>query len=210
MVTSSLEEYLLKEVEGGEIILVEYSSRVPIEELVWEVLAPSRVERGDVVVVDFLGVGGLLFRNYERKVSGKDYPKILELMKSLKVVQVGKSSLCYGDVIETLVPSEDPGTSLKNYHTLINRIAKLPRKPEYMLVFGFAEHVYLGGNAVIKNLLTALATIPIEDWVVVAFINFEAMKPEQAAVLEGISSAVFRLTGEGVEIRKVRRRGEGE
>jgi len=210
MVTSSLEEYLLGEVERGEIVLVEYSSRVPIEELAWEVLAPSLVERGDVVVVDFLGVGSLLFRNYERKAPGREYTKLLELMRKLKVVQIGPSTSNYGEVIETLVPSEDSKSFLKNYHTVINRIAKLPSKPEYMLVFGFAEHVYFSGAAVLKNLLTALATIPFEDWAVVAFINFEVMKPEQIAVLEGISSAAFRVTKDGIEIRKVNRRGEGE
>ncbi len=210
MVMSSLEEYLLGEVERGEIILVEYSPRVPLEEFAWEILAPSLAERGEVVVVDFLGVGSILFRNYERKTPGKEYRRLLELMKKLKVVQIGPSISNYGEVIESLVPSEDSKSFLKNYHTLINRIAKLPTKPDYMLVFGFAEHVYFGGDGVLRNLLTALATIPIEDWIVVAFINFEVLKPEQIAILEGVSSAAFRLTKEGIEIRKVKGRGEGE
>jgi len=210
MVTSSLEEYLLGEVERGEIILVEYSSRVPIEEFAWEVIAPSLVGRGEVVVVDFLGVGSLLFRNYERKAPGREYTKLLELIKRLKVVQIGPSTSNYGEVVETLVPSEDPKGFLKNYHTLVNRITKLPSKPDYMIVFGFAEHVYFGGDSVLRNLLTALATIPLEDWTVVAFINFEILKPEQVAILEEISSAAFRITKDGIEIRKVKGRGEGE
>ncbi|WP_457752286.1 DUF257 family protein [Thermococcus sp.] len=210
MVTSSFEEYLLGEVERGEMILVEYSSRVPIEEIAWDMLAPAFMEKGDVVVVDFLGVGSLLFKNYERKLPGKDYSKILELMKRLKVIKVGPSTANYGEVIETLVPSDDSKSFLKNYHTLMNRIAKLPSKPEYMLVFGFAEHIYFGGEAVLKNLFTALATIPFEDWAVVAFINFEVLKPEQIALLEGISSAAFRVTKDGIEIRKVKKRGEGK
>jgi len=210
MVTSSLEEYLLGEVERGEMILVEYSSRVPIEDVICSTLAPALVKKGDVVVVDFLGVGSLLFRNYERKVPGRRYSEILELMKKLKVIKIGPSTANYGELIEALVPSEDSKSFLKNYHTVINRIAKLPSKPEYMLVFGFGEYVYFGGNSVLKNLLTALATIPMEDWVVVAFLNFEVLKPEQIALLEGVSSAAFRITKDGIEIRKVKRRGEGE
>ncbi len=207
---SSIEEYLLGEVDKGEIILIEHSSRVPIEDLSWSVLMPSLTSRGGVVVLDFFGVGSLLFRNYERKAPGKDYKRLLETMKGLKVVQIGPSVVNYGEVLETIVPSEDSRNFLKNYHAVISRISKLPRKPKYMVVFGFGEYIYFGGDTILKNLLTALATIPLDDWAVLAFINVDVLKKEQLALLESISSAAFHITKGGIEIRKVKRRGERE
>jgi len=207
---SLLKEYLCSEAARGDTVLVEYQSTFPIEWLSWGVLIPGLLERHNVVIIDFFGVGDILFRNYRRRALGKEYTSVLDTMKRVKVVKVGPSTSSYGEVIEEVIPSDDPRTFLKNYHTIVNTIAKLPAKPDYIVSLGLAQFLHFNGRDTLRHMITALATIPLEDWVVVNFINVNAIHGEQLAILEEMSSASFELAGEGSIAKKVNHRARGQ
>jgi len=198
----TLKKYLLGKVNRGDTVLIEYEPTYPIEEFSWGFLMPALLDRDGLVVADFFGVGDLLFRNYIRRISGKEYSRTIELMKRIKVVKIGPGSAGYGEVVEEITPSYEPPAFLKNYHTIISRMSRLPTKPEYFVTFGLGHYIHFGGDAAIRSLITAVSTIPMEDWVGVHFINEGVMRRERLAMLEEIASIIFQLSKDGFRVRK--------
>ncbi len=202
METSVFEEYLFGRAERGDLILVEYSPTYPVGEFFWGFLVPRLIERGGVVIGDFFGIGDMIFRNYTRKISGKEYSSLIELIKEIKVVKIGPGSASYGEVLEEITPTYESHGFLKNYHTIINRMTHSPAKPEYFVTFGLANYLNFGGKAAMKALLTSISTIPMEDWVGIHFINVDVLEKDQLAMLEEIASIVFYVSSEGVTVKK--------
>ncbi len=202
METSVLEKYLFGRTERGDTVLIEYPPTYPLEEFSWGFLIPSLIERGEVVIGDFFGVGDLLFRNYIRRVSGRKYSDIIELIKKIKVVKIGPGSASYGEVIEEVVPVYDSHSFLKNYHTVINRMTHSPTKPEYFVTFGLSHYVHFGGDEAMKAIMTGISTIPMEDWVGIHFLNVDVLSRAHLAMLEEMASIVFQLSKEEVIVKK--------
>ncbi len=194
--------YLLGKANRGDTVIAEYEPYYPVEDFSWGLLMPSLVETDSVVVADFFGVGNLLLRNYARRVSGKEYSRLIGLMKSIKVVKVGPGLASYGELLMDISPSYEPGSFLKNYHTIISRVSRLPTKPEYLVTFGLGHYVHFGGDNAVKSLLTGVSTIPLEDWVGIHFVNEAVVRREHLAILEEMASMVFRLSSDGITILK--------
>ena len=196
------EKHLFGKANRGDSILIEYSPTYPVEEFSWGVIIPAIAERDEVVVADFFGIGGILFRNYTRRVTGKDYPGVIELIKKIKVIKIGPSSASYGDVIDEIVPSHDSHTFLKNYYAIVSKISHSPTKPEYFVTFGLGHYIYFGGDKAIKAILAAVSTIPMEDWVGIHFINTGVLRSEHLAMLEEAASMVFHMSNSGIKVKK--------
>ncbi|WP_297421476.1 DUF257 family protein [Thermococcus sp.] len=194
--------YLLGKANRGDTVIVEYEPYYPVEDFSWGLLMPLLVETDSVVVADFFGVGNLLLRNYARRVSGKEYSRLIGLVKSIKVVKVGPGLASYGELLMDISPSYEPGSFLKNYHTIISRVSRLPTKPEYLVTFGLGHYVHFGGDNAVKSLLTGVSTIPLEDWVGIHFVNEAVVRREHLAILEEMASMVFRLSSDGITILK--------
>ncbi|ASI98940.1 DUF257 family protein [Thermococcus celer] len=199
-----LEKYLLGGAEGGDMVLIEYTSTYPLEEFSWGFLIPRLVKRGEIAIGDFFGVGDLLFRNYIRGAPVKAYSRVLELIKRIKIVKIGPGSASYGEVIDEVVPSYNPQDFLKNYHAIVNRMIHSPTKPEYFVTFGLAHYIRFGGDGAIKALITGISTIPMEDWASVHLINVDVLERAHLAMLEEIASMVFGLSKDGVTVKKGR------
>ncbi|ASJ07864.1 biotin synthase [Thermococcus siculi] len=198
----TLKKYILGKANRGDTVLIEYDPTYPVEEFSWGFLIPVLLDRDGLVVADFFGVGNLLFRNYLRKVSGREYSKAIEFIKKIKVVKIGPGSASYGEVVEEITPSYEAHAFLKNYHTIITRMSRLPTKPEYFVTFGLGHYIHFGRDEAIRALLTAVSTIPMEDWVGIHFINEGVMKRERLAMLEEISSMVFHISRDGLKVKK--------
>ncbi len=198
----TLKKYILGKANRGDTVLIEYEPTYPVEEFSWGFLIPALLDRDGVVVADFFGVGDLLFRNYIRRVSGREYSRTIELMRKIKVVKIGPGSASYGGVVEEITPSYEPHALLKNYHTIISRMSRLPSKPEYFVTFGLGHYIHFGGDDAIRSLITAVSTIPMEDWVGIHFINEGVMRREHLAMMEEISSMVFHVSGNGLKVKK--------
>ena len=104
--------------------------------------------------------------------------------------------------MEEIAPSYEPHTFLKNYHTVISRMSRLPIKPEYFVTFGLGHYIHFGGDDAIRALITAVSTIPMEDWVGIHFINEGVLRKERLAMLEGVSSMVFHASKDGISVKK--------
>lgn len=205
MENSILEQYLFGEAEPGEVMLIEYSSTEFIEHLIWGKILPELSERGEVVVIDFYGIGDVFFRNYEKKAGSEDYLRILDIINRTKVIKIGTGSSSFGELIETFPISESSRDFLKKYYTAMNRIKNLPRKPEYVLVLGLSEYFHLHDEpSKLRNFLLAFSTIPVYDWKILSFINVEIIRPEILSLLEEVSSAVFVVSGGKITPKKVR------
>ncbi len=194
--------YLLGKVKRGSVILVEYSPTYQMERFSWGFLLPILMERGEVVVVDFFGVGDIMFRNYIRGIGGREYSKILELIKSLKIIKVGPGSCSYGGIIDEIVPTYDPQSALRSYYSMINKLVNSPTKPDYMVTFGLAMYLHFGGEGAIRSLLTWVTTLPVEDWAWVHLVNKGVLSEENLAILEELSSMVFQPSHGEVTVKK--------
>ncbi|NJE05225.1 biotin synthase [Thermococcus sp. M36] len=196
------DEYLFGKINRGDIVLIEYPSLYPIEEFSWGFVIPLVTERDGAAVGDFFGVGNILFKNYVRRLSGKKYRELIEMIKRIKVVKIGPGSISYGEVIEEVVPTYSVQSFLKNYYSVINRIGHLPTKPGYFLTFGLGHYIHFGGSDAMKAILTGLSTIPMEEWATIHFINEDLISREHLAMLEEISSVVFYVSNEGLTVKK--------
>lgn len=204
MDTSVFEEHLFGRAERGDTVLIEYSPTYPLGKFLWSFLMPRLIERGSVVIGDFFGIGDIIFRNYIRGISGKEYSGVIELIKEIKIVKIGPGSASYGEVIEEITPTYDSHGFLKNYHTIINRMAHSPTKPGYFITFGLAHYLNFGKDNAVKALLTSISTLPMEDWVGIHFINVDVLEEYQLAMLEEVASMVFYLTEDGIIVKKGR------
>ncbi len=202
MNVSSFGTYLLGRARRGDMIILEYPSTYPMERFSWGVLIPALMGKRNVVVVDFFGIGDVMFRNYVRGISGGEYSKTLEMIKELKVIKVGPGGGSCGEVIDEIVPTYEPQSALKSYHSVINRLVNSPTKPDYMVTFGLAMYLRFGGDGAIRSLLTGLSTLPVEDWAWVHLVNRNALPDETMAIIEEVSSMIFELSGDEVTVKK--------
>ncbi|WP_297550465.1 DUF257 family protein [Thermococcus sp.] len=200
MVIKNLEKDVLSFMAPGDVVLVEYRSREPIETLAWGELLPA-IGEGGVVVVDFFGMGEILLRKFMRR-GEVDYSSIIELLRDLKVVRVGPGTVTYGEILEDVVPSYDPHTFLRSYHSIMSKISRLPQKPKYMVTFGLAHYIHFNPENAIKAILTAVSTIPAEDLVIINFINSEVIKRSRLAILEELSTAIVEVSEGNIKIYK--------
>ncbi|NJE60347.1 DUF257 family protein [Thermococcus sp. 21S7] len=199
---SEFEGYLLGRIHRGDIVLIEYRSTYRIDGFAWGFVIPALARVGSIVIWDFFGIGNLLFKNYARKMKGEEYVRILELLKDVRIVKIGPGSISYGEVIEEVTPSYRVQDFIKNYYTTIQRMERLPLKPTHVITFGLANYINFGGNETLKHILTALSTIPMEDWATLNFVNVDILTAEQLAILEEIAAAVFFVSEDGIKIKK--------
>jgi len=199
---SSFGTYLLGKARRGDVIIVEYSPTYSVERFAWGSLLPAIMSRKKVVVVDFFGIGDIMFRTYIRSIGGNEYSQILELIKGLKVIKVGPGGGSYGEVIDEIIPTYEPQTALRSYHSVINKLVNSPTKPDYMVTFGLAMYLHFGGDSAIRSLLAGLSMLPVEDWAWVHLVNQGALPEETMSILEEVSSRVFQLSHSEVTVKK--------
>ncbi len=199
---SIVEELILGKVIRGDWVLLEYDPVYPMEGFAWGILMPALLERGNVVVADFFGVGDLLFRNYLRRVTGEEYSRAVDLFGRIRVFKIGPGMASYGEIVEEITPSYDPGAFLRNYHTIVSRMSRLPMKPDYFVTFGLGHYIHFGRDEALKSLLTAISTIPMEDWVGIHFVNTGVLDGHALSVIEGVTPFVIHLSTEGIRLRK--------
>jgi len=175
----------------GDALLVEYSSREPIEMVAWGQILPAIGEEG-VVVVDLFGVGELLLRKFMRR---GDYSRVLELIGNVHVIKVGPGIVTYGEVLEDIVLSYDPHTFLRSYHSIMSKVSRLPKKPRYLVSFGLAQYIHFNPKEALKAILTAVGTIPAEDLIIINFVNADVIERAHLAILEELSTEVLEVVG---------------
>ncbi|WP_297467031.1 DUF257 family protein [Thermococcus sp.] len=200
MVVKNLEKDVLGLMTPGDVVLIEYHSREPIENVAWGELLPAISDDG-IVVVDFFGMGEILLRKFMRR-GDVDYSRVLELLKELKVVRVGPGTVTYGDILEDIVPSYDPHTFLRSYHSIMSKISRLPKKPRYLVTFGLANYIHFNPENAIKSILTAVSTIPAEDLIVINFVNSDVIKRSHLAMLEELSTAIVEVSDGTLRVYK--------
>ncbi|AHL23282.1 MULTISPECIES: DUF257 family protein [Thermococcus] len=200
MAIKNLEKDVLSFMTPGDVVLIEYQSREPIENLAWGELLPA-INAGGVVVVDFFGMGEILLRKFMRR-GDVDYSGVLELLKDLRVVRVGPGTVTYGEILEDVVPSYDPHTFLRSYHSIMSKISRLPQKPKYMVTFGLGHYIHFNPENAIKSILTAVSTIPAEDLVIINFVNADVIKRAHLAILEELSTAIVEVSGGEFKVYK--------
>ena len=198
---NTIESYLLGKALRGDIVLIEYSSTYPLEISAWGEVIPLLASEG-LVVCDFFGVGEMFFRKYVRRLPGKAYSEFLELLRDIKIVKVGPGTATYGDIIEELVPTYDPHIFLRNYHSIMSKVSRMPQKPKYFVSFGLSHYIHFNPEEAIKSLLTAITNIPMEDLLGVHFVNKDIVKKEHLAMMEEIATFVIRVSREGVDVIK--------
>ncbi|GAB6134589.1 DUF257 family protein [Thermococcus prieurii] len=200
MAIKNLEKDVLSFMTPGDVVLIEYQSREPIESLAWGELLPA-INAGGVVVVDFFGMGEILLRKFMRR-GDVDYSGVLELLKDLRVVRVGPGTVTYGEILEDVVPSYDPHTFLRSYHSIMSKISRLPQKPKYMVTFGLGHYIHFNPENAIKSILTAVSTIPAEDLIIINFVNADVIKRAHLAILEELSTAIVEVSGGEFKVYK--------
>jgi len=200
MAIKNLEKDVLSFMTPGDVVLIEYQSREPIENLTWGELLPA-IRTYGVVVADFFGIGEILLRKFMRR-GDVDYSSVLELLKDLRVVRVGPGTVTYGEILEDVVPSYDPHTFLRDYHSIMSKISRLPQKPKYMVTFGLGHYIHFDPVNAIKSILTAVSTIPAEDLVIINFVNADVIKRAHLAILEELSTAIVEVSGGKFKVYK--------
>ncbi|NPA47234.1 MAG: biotin synthase [Thermococci archaeon] len=183
----------------GDRILVEYPPELRIEDMIWGNLMPFLTSKGSVAVVDFHGIGDIMFRNYLRHHSDMRYRELMRIRERTKVFKVGAGTAGYGEVIMESKLSNDIEEFMKTYYKIVREMKTLPLKPIAVIVFGLAEQVYLQGSQYMLSMLSAIGTIPVEDWPSVYFVNQGILDRKEMAFLEGLASWIFRLREDGIE-----------
>jgi len=200
--TGTIESYLLGKALRGDIVFVEYTSTYPLENLAWGTVIPLVKSSGDLVVCDFFGVGEMFFRKYIRRLPGKSYSGFLEILRGIRVVKVGPGATTYGEIIEELVPTYDPHIFLRNYHSIMGKVSRMPQKPKFFVTFGLSHYIHFNPEEAIKSLLTAITNIPMEDLLNVHFVNMDILKREHLAMMEEMATFVLRASEGGIEVIK--------
>jgi hypothetical protein len=176
---------------SGDIILVEYTSNEPVENVSWGELIPSISNYG-VVVADFYGIGEILLRKFIRR-SGKEYTRVLDALRDIKVVKIGPGAVSYGELLVEISPTYDTQLFLKHYYSILSRISRLPQKPRYMVIFGLSHYIYFNPDSSLKSILTAVSAIPAEDLVKIAFVNREILQDAHISMLRELSTVVAEI-----------------
>jgi len=192
MVIKDFKRDALSHMTPGDVVLIEYQSQEPIENLAWGELLPA-IASGGVIVVDFFGLGEILLRKFVRK-KHVDYSATLEILKNLKVVKVGPGAVTYGEILEDVVPSYDSHQFLRNYHSIMSKISRLPQKPKYMVTFGLGHYIHFAPDDAVKAILTAVSTIPSEDLITINLINTDIIDHPHLAILEELSTAIVEVS----------------
>ncbi|AIF68484.1 hypothetical protein PAP_00185 [Palaeococcus pacificus DY20341] len=191
-----IRELFQKDVQMGDVLLIEYPSNYPIEDLVWGEIIPEIAESSLVLIDDFFGVGDLMFRNYVRKLSPSEYKRFFKIVKKIKVVKIGPGRASYGEIINEIPVSYDTHDFLNNYYMSINKVAKTQTKPLYFISIGISEYLYFGKEKALQTLLITRSYLPIEDWASIYLINKDMLGKEAVALLEELASWVVDISGE--------------
>ncbi len=194
-------EEISKALLPGDRILIEYPPEIRVEDMIWDSLMPFLTSKGSVAVVDFHGIGDIMFRNYLRHHVDMKYRELMRMKKRTKVFKIGAGTASYGEIVMEGKLSSNEEEFIKTYYRIVREMKILPLKPVAVLVFGIAEQIYLRGPGYLGPLLSAIGTIPIEDWPVVYFVNRGILEEKEVAFLEGLSSWIFKI-GEEIEIIK--------
>jgi len=188
---SQLEEFLKRKIREGDIVLIEYPSRYPLEKLVWGKIIPELSHGNQIIIDDFFGIGDLTFRNYIRTVPPKEYKELIEIAKSLKVIKIGPGMGSYGTIIDEIPLTYEVPEFMKNYYDAIRKASSSAIKPVYFITFGLAEYLYFGKEKGLQVILFSRSNLPVEDWTSIYFINKDVIQNEVLAILEEISPWVI-------------------
>jgi hypothetical protein len=199
---NTLEKCLLGEALRGDVVIIEYSSRTPVERTAWGKVIPLLKSNGNLVITDFFGIGDTFFRKYLRRLPGRVYSEFVERVADIKVVKIGPGATTYGEILEELVPTYDPHIFLKNYHAIMSRISRLPQKPKFLVSFGLSHYVHFNPENALKSIITAVTNIPMEDLIGVHFINTDILTREHLAIVEEIATFVLEVTNGEVSFLK--------
>jgi len=189
----SIGKFLKGQVRGGDIVLIEYPSAYPFEDLVWGKIIP---EISHVVIDDFFGIGDLSFRNYIRKISPKEYRKIIEITKHIKIIKIGPGRASYGSIVDEIPLTYEMSEFMKNYYDAIRKALVESIKPLYFLSFGLAEYFYFGKERALQAILFSRSNLPVEDWTSIYLINKDLVEKPQLAILEDISAWILDINQE--------------
>ncbi|NJE08060.1 biotin synthase [Thermococcus sp. M39] len=192
----SIEKFLKGQVRGGDIVLIEYPSAYPFEDLVWGKIIPEISQDNQIVIDDFFGIGDLSFRNYIRKVSPKQYKKIIEITKHINVIKIGPGRASYGSIIDEIPLTYEISEFMKNYYDAIRKALVDSIKPLYFLSFGLAEYFYFGKEKALQAILFSRSNLPVEDWTSIYLINKDVIEKPHLAILEDISAWILDIDKE--------------
>ncbi|WP_324736653.1 DUF257 family protein [Thermococcus sp. SY098] len=205
----SIGKFLKGHVRGGDVVLIEYPSAYPFEDLVWGEIIPEISHDNQIVVDDFFGIGDLSFRNYIRKISPKDYRRIIEITKHIKVIKIGPGRASYGSIVDEIPLTYEISEFMKNYYDAIRKALVDSIKPLYFLSFGLSEYFYFGKERAIQAILFSRSNLPVEDWTSIYLINKNLVEMPQLAILEDISAWIIDINQEEEYIVKIKK-GNGE
>jgi len=196
-----------KEIQTGDVVIIEYPSGYPMEEIVWGEVIPEISRENTVLIDDFFGIGDLMFRNYMRRLEPPEYRKIFKIVKNIKVVKIGPGRASYGKIVNEIPITYETQIFLDNYYLSINKIMKESTKPLYFVSIGVSEYIYFGKEKALQTLLTTRSFLPVEDWSSIYFLNRDMLPKEALAIMEDIASHIIEIKREGEPVlkKKIRR-----
>jgi len=199
---NTLEKFLLGEAIRGDVVIIEYSSRTPVEITAWGKVIPLLKANGNLVIVDFFGIGDAMFRKYLRRLPGKKYSEFVELVRDIGIIKIGPGATTYGEVLDEFVPTYDPSIFLKNYHAVMSRISRLPQKPKYLVSFGLSHYVHFNPEGAIKSIITATTSLPMEELIGVHFVNTDIISRSELAIVEEAATLILEVSRNGFSVLK--------
>ena len=203
----SIKNVIQKEIQTGDVVIIEYPSGYPMEEIVWGEVIPEISRENTVLIDDFFGIGDLMFRNYMRRLEPPEYRKIFKIVKNIKVVKIGPGRASYGKIVNEIPITYETQIFLDNYYLSINKIMKERTKPLYFVSIGVSEYIYFGKEKALQTLLTTRSFLPVEDWSSIYFLNRDMLPKEALAIMEDIASHIIEIKREGEPVlkKKIRR-----
>lgn len=203
----SIKNVIQKEIQTGDVVIIEYPSGYPMEEIVWGEVIPEISRENTVLIDDFFGIGDLMFRNYMRRLEPPEYKKIFKIVKNIKVVKIGPGRASYGKIVNEIPITYETQIFLDNYYLSINKIMKESTKPLYFVSIGVSEYIYFGKEKALQTLLTTRSFLPVEDWSSIYFLNRDMLPKEALAIMEDIASHIIEIKREGEPVlkKKIRR-----
>lgn len=199
----SIKSVIRKEIQTGDVVIIEYPSGYPMEEIVWGEVIPEISKENTVLIDDFFGIGDLMFRNYVRRLEPPEYKKIFKIVKNIKVVKIGPGRASYGKIVNEIPITYETQIFLDNYYLSINKIMKESIKPLYFVSIGVSEYIYFGKEKALQTLLTTRSFLPVEDWSSIYFLNKDMLSKEALAIMEDMASHVIDIKREGDKFEAV-------